>query len=208
MSQSDEANLIRGLKEGREDAQRQLWDRHHDDLYRHVVGGHARNEADADEIVADAFFRAFRDIGAFRGDCKLRTWLFTLARNAAKDYYRLAANKHPPPGTIGDPTAVHDVAASADAGGVNPLAMVLSKERRDQLHRIIAQLSEDHRSVVTLRIIDGLSVKETAKIMGKTEGAVKMLLMRGLKTLGPAIKAAPYFADSEHEEEVAGYEGE
>lgn len=97
---------------------------------------------------------------------------------------------------------------AADAAGVNPMAMALSKERRDQLQRIIAQLSEDHRSVVTLRMIDGLSVKVTAKIMGKTEGAVKMLLMRSLKTLGPAIKAAPYFADFKHEEEVAGYEGE
>lgn len=90
----------------------------------------------------------------------------------------------------------------------DPVASVLSKERRDQLRRIIAQLTEDYRTVVTLRIIDGLSVKETAKIMGKTEGAVKMLLMRCLKTLGPTVKADPYFADYQRGEEVAGYEGE
>lgn len=209
VADANETELIRGLREGREETQRLFWDLHYEALYRHVELNGARNRstADAEEITSDAFRRAFRDVGAFRGDSTLRTWLFALARNAAKDYYRLAANKYPPARTVDAASVVHDVAAPPYGVGAKPEAKVLSRERRDQLRRVLAQLTEDQRAVVTRRIIDGLSVRDTAKAMEKTEAAVKMLLLRALRTLGPMIKSDSYFADYAHEEEVAD-EGE
>jgi RNA polymerase sigma-70 factor (ECF subfamily) len=140
----------------------------------------ARKVDDPEGIANDVFVRAFRTIDRFDGDIDaFRTWLFTIAHNAAIDDARRRARRFaeapleaaPEPATSGD--AVDE---AVDAR--------LAQERVDAM---FALLSPDQRDVLFLRVIGDLSVAQTAQILGKGEEAVKALQRRGLAALRRAI---------------------
>lgn len=201
MDDPGEDNLIRGLKEGHEESLRQCWKQHYEAVHRHVLTAQVRNgsEVDADEIVQEGFFRAFRDIGGFQGKCRLRTWLIRLAQNAAIDHYRRKDYKYPQPLSLNDTPAVHEVVAPLNAADQNPLRTLLVAETRDRIRRVLARLSENHRAVATMRLVDGLSVKETAEIMGRSEAAIKMLQLRAVQRITAILTQDPYFEDFKNE---------
>jgi RNA polymerase sigma-70 factor, ECF subfamily len=180
----NEGDLVRGLRAGEETAYRQLWDRHYGAIYRHVLGKFARSRADAQDITQDTFLRAFRSAATFAGRSALRTWLFTLSHHAALDHYKVRATRYDA-GEVevpccSEPVAVYPEPATSAA---QPLDDLLQKEARDQTWARIAQLGEEQRSVLTYRLMDRFSTAETAALMNKTEGAVKMLLCRATKAL-------------------------
>jgi len=207
----NERDIILGLKQRLVEAERRFCDLYYDDVFRHVVAAHARNgcEADAEDITQDTFVRALRDVGRFEGRSRLRTWLFAIARHAAKDFYRARATRYPEPRTVDDPEATGRVAAPPTAAGARPAERVLALESRDHFGDLFAQLTEDQRIALTLRIVDKLSVEETATAMGKSVPAVKMLKSRGLRALSKLAKArGSYFADYLRGEEGVGHGGE
>lgn len=136
----------------------------------------ARKVDDPDGVANDVFVRAFRGLDRFDGTGEqFRSWLFTIAHNAAIDHAR-ARQRRPQtttiervaePSTTGDP-----VAEAADAQ--------LGNERVEAL---LAHVSPDQRDVLLLRIVADLSVAETAAIVGKGEEAVKALQRRALAAL-------------------------
>lgn len=136
----------------------------------------ARRVDDPDGVANDVFVRAFRRLDTFTGEAdQFRSWLFTIAHNAAIDNAR-ARRRRPPATTIehvAEPSTTPDpVADAAEAK--------LGTERVDAL---LAQLSPDQRDVVLLRIVADLSVAETAAIVGKGDEAVKALQRRALASL-------------------------
>lgn len=203
---ASEDDLVRRLKQGDEPAQRQLWDEFYPVVYRHVLFEKARgsNKADTADITQDVFVRAHRSIAKFAGRSSLKTWLITLARNAAIDFYRAP---HHDVEDIGhdEASAACEAAERYVAGTAEPAEPprgCIQRQESDLCAQLLAQLTEVQRSVFIHRQIDGLSVAETAELLGKKEGAVKMALKRALEKLGALAEEA----ERKESEEVATYE--
>jgi RNA polymerase sigma factor (sigma-70 family) len=151
-----------------------------DALYRAYGGAvagylRARAVADPDGIANEVFLRAFRSIGTFAGTAPaFRSWLFTIAQNAAIDDSRRRKRRVR--------QAPLDHAPEPDDGGdvENDVLTRLARERVDAL---LDTLSPDQRDVLLLRIVADLSVEETAAVLDKSYEAVKALQRRALAAL-------------------------
>jgi RNA polymerase sigma-70 factor (ECF subfamily) len=139
--------------------------------YLRVVVGDA-----ADDVASETWMQAARDLRRFDGDpAAFRGWLFRIARHRAIDDRRRAARRpEEPTGIVDD-----QVAVARDAA-----ADVL--ERSDT-----ATLPRDQAEAVMLRVVAGLTVAETAQVLGKRSGAVRVATMRGLRKLAamPQVQA-------------------
>lgn len=133
----------------------------------------------AEDLTSHVFVKVWEAIGRYKpqNDAKFKTWLFQIARFTVIDHYR----------TRKQVDNIDDIAYKigsdedlAEEYGRNQDAVVV----RD----MISQLSEKYRAVLTLRFINDLSVRETAEILEKTEGHVRVLQHRALKKLQPLLK--------------------
>jgi len=136
----------------------------------------ARGVPDADDLVGETFVRVVRHLHRFAGDePDFRAWVFAIARNLVVDAARRNTRR---PADATPAAALHTLApvgdAEEDAMGELATAEVI---------RILSQLTDDQRDVLLLRIVGDLSFAQIAEILGRREGAVKMLQARGLATL-------------------------
>ena len=153
-------------------------------LYRAVqpmllryLGGLTHNLADgtADDVAAETWVQVVRGLGRFRGDEQgFRAWVFTIARAKLVDARR-RASRLPVPEDVEQRLA--DVAVPSAAEAVE---LLFTTERALALVR---SLPMAHAEVVLLRYVAGLEVKETARILGKGEGAVRVTAHRALRRL-------------------------
>lgn len=149
-----------------------------DDLYAYVRG-QCRNDTVAEDIVANVFLKAWRSAKSYRpGSRTFQSWMFTIARNELRDYWR--SNQRMLPMLDIDITDEHEPAT------LDP------KEAHIAVTRALESLTDDQRQVVVLRYFGNKSHEEIAAIMGKREGAVRALLMRALRQMRKVIgDAAP-----------------
>lgn len=132
----------------------------------------ARGATEPEELVNDVFLAAFRNLEAFDGaESAFVSWLFAIARNKAIDRARWSARR-PASGREVDEQHL-PATASVDRG-------VVAAAGLDHLLSRLAALSDDQRDVLILRFVNDLSIEQTAAILGKTQGAVKQLQLRGL----------------------------
>ena len=148
------------------------------------------NATDAEDAVQDALLSAYRHLGQFRGQAQLSTWLTTIVTNAARMQLRrrrgsylsldeqqgedgLTLSERLPDSRPGQ----HEVCSAAELHG--------------QLVNGVKQLSPTLRRAFQLRHIDGLTPKETARILGVPEGTVKARLARARVKLAEIMKVTP-----------------
>ena len=149
------------------------------DLFRLLgtpVAGYLRGRGvdDADGLTNEVFLRVHRTMHRFDGTAdEFRSWVFTIAHNAAVDEGRRrrrrvneTATAHPPESAGGD---------------VETLFMARLADER--VRDLLGVLTDDQQAVLLLRVVSGLSVRETASVLGKGEEAVKALQRRGLAAL-------------------------
>lgn len=140
-----------------------------------------QDPAAADECLSETFLRALRRRQQFRCvGSGVRPWLFTIARNIAHDYRNSAWRRRETP--LDELPDCRDTAPT-------PEQMVVSAELRDALSRCIEQLSADQRRCVQLRFLAGLSVEQTAKLMGRDRGAIRALQLRAVRKLAKLMGA-------------------
>ncbi len=158
---SADAELIARWQRGDERAATVLVERHADAVARFVVslgGGE-----DADEIVQDAFVRAFASLDGFRAESSFRTWLFTIARNLTRDHARrMRVRRH---------VEIEETHAVVES---DPLGGTVAEEMEERIRAVVAGLSPMQRDVFTLRVVEGLSYKEIAGVLDTTEGAARV----------------------------------
>ena len=142
--------------------------------YQHRVFGVALrmlgSRAEAEEVAQEAFLRAHRALGAFRGDAKLSTWLYAIASRLCLN--RLASSERRM-GREGEETLLR-----LPSGHANPVDELERGELEAALHRAIAELPEERRIVVVLRDLEGLSYEEIAETLGLELGTVRSRLHR------------------------------
>jgi RNA polymerase sigma-70 factor (ECF subfamily) len=132
--------------------------------------------ADAEDVVQDAFVKAYRSLHRFRDDAPFRPWLLRIVANETHNLHRSAGRR-----------AARERRAWDAAGAVllaeDPVEAALSRDRRDALVRGLAALSAPHRQVVTCRFLLDLDEAETAAVLGWPRGTVKSRLHRALARL-------------------------
>jgi RNA polymerase sigma-70 factor (ECF subfamily) len=208
LSHESDQELVAGLKEGRKETQLEFFNRYYNAILqylRYLYHGQAKICNDAEDIAINTFCRAYRDINKFEGRSSLKTWLFRIAHNAAIDFYRSSKNKGSLV-SLEENTEISESATCSLAGQKirDPASEAVEKEKQEKIQECLEQLSRDHRIVITLRLIDNCSIKETAQIMGKNEGAIKMLFLRATGRLSKIIKEQSYFVDYRAKDKEGG----
>ena len=147
----------------------ELYDRHFHRVYVYVLR-RAGNRADAEDVTAEVFHRAFDRLKQFewRGT-PFVAWLFRIASNALADHWRRAGREPVPVGAT----------PATDAGF----------DRTVMLFQLVDRLPAEQRRVIELRFGEGRSIQETAAAIDKSEGAVKQLQHRALEHLRTAMEA-------------------
>lgn len=203
MGETDlDLDLVERLRGGDTTALEALMERYTARVYR-LSHGITRNEADAQEVVQDVFLTLFRKIHTFEGRAALGSWLYRVATNAAliKRRGRRTDREVPlePPLPAFDSDGhrlVKRVSAQTD-WSQTPEADLLSQETRDILNKAIDSFPDQHRAVLVLRDIEGLSSEEVAQVVGDSVPAVKSRLHRArmalreelTQHLGPRLSA-------------------
>ncbi|MGH2445833.1 MAG: RNA polymerase sigma factor [Candidatus Limnocylindria bacterium] len=129
---------------------------------------------DAEDATERTFLAALAAIDRYQDDgASFRAWLFRIAHNQLANALR-ARQRHP--------TAPID-AVPEPSGGPDPAGLVTRADDARRLRRALASLSEDRRQVVVLRFVDGLAAREIGAVLGRSPGAVRVLLHRALRDI-------------------------
>ena len=172
MPAADEQQLILQVKEGNQGAFRTLVERHMKQAYT-IAHGFLGCHEHAEDAAQEAFVRAYKSIGSFRGDAEFSTWLYRIVTNVSLN--RLKAEQRRDAREVRQENMLQAVPDN------NPGPLLL--EHRDHIERALHELPTMQRAVVLLRHFDGLSTRQVSRILGCSEGTVKTHLFRALQKL-------------------------
>jgi RNA polymerase sigma-70 factor, ECF subfamily len=150
---------------------------------------------EARDLTQEVFLQAFRNIGGFRGEADLRTWLYRIAVNQARNRWRWWKRRRrdrtvsldAPSGAERDAPLG---AGLADAGGGDPEQHALARERERALLTALRSLARAYREVILLRDIEGLSYEDVALALEINVGTVKSRLSRGRAELRRRLESS------------------
>ena len=180
--------LVARFKKGDWSAFDALMDRYEDRIYR-VVYYLVENHEDAADLTQETFLKAFRNLDRFREESSFYTWLYRIARNTVISFQRKA---HPTETALDQETenGEHRVIQIA-TGEPEPLERMKASEEQELVRRAIDELDRDHREVLILRELEGLSYEEIADLTGCAIGTVKSRIHRARahlrKVLAPKL---------------------
>jgi RNA polymerase sigma-70 factor (ECF subfamily) len=178
----DEAGLIVAAQGGDAAAFGRLVKLHQRSIYR-VAYGITRNASDADDLAQETFVRAFQAIGRFRVGEPLHPWLARIAVNLAFSLYR--RRKRRPEMSL-EPLLE---AGQQFAGADDPAENVAKRERDRHLAAAFAELSEEHRAILVLRVVEEMSYEEIARALRLPPGTVMSRLSRARADLKTRLRA-------------------
>jgi RNA polymerase sigma-70 factor, ECF subfamily len=152
-----------------------------------LVLRYIRDPMEAEDIAQEAFIKAFRAIGSFRGDSAFYTWIYRIAINTAKN--ALVSRKRRPVDASVD---VHDAEGGALeerlTDGETPEHLALTDEIQRTVNRAMGELPEDLREAIVLREIDGLSYEEIASAMDCPVGTVRSRIFRAREAIDRRLR--------------------
>ena len=144
-----------------------------------------RNDSDADDVVQEAFLRALKYFGGFRGEgaSQSRAWLLAIVRNMAHTWRR---RLHTGSSTTEFDETVHSEAIADE----HPGSALSRRDLRETLAEVLDRLPPEFREVIVLREMEGLSYKEISEVADVPVGTVMSRLSRARKRLQEALSAS------------------
>jgi len=171
-------SLVEKARGGDRAAFGQLVDLFQGPIFR-MVYYRTRSPMDAEDLTQEILFKAFENLSKLRDSEKFRAWLFRMAINRVRDYYRkkriLAIFK------TRDDDSEADPAEMEREDGPDALDHVMREEFWEHVKYFAKRLSRWEKEVFFLRFMDHLSIREIAQVLNKSESAIKTHLYRGLK---------------------------
>jgi len=175
----DEESLVRRAKQRDQEAFAQLYEGYFDKIYRYValrIG----DRMEAEDITQQVFLNAIRAISSFRWrGIPFSAWLFRIAHNQVVDYLRRKTKR---------PTIPLD--ESLVASDYDPQLIAGQKLDIERLHSATGKLTPAQQEVISLRFAGELPIAQVARIMGKSEGAVKALQHSAIVALRKTLSVA------------------
>jgi RNA polymerase sigma-70 factor (ECF subfamily) len=187
--QVDDRELVDAARGGDRAAFRSLFERYHRRAYS-LAFGVLHNQADALDVVQDAFIKVHRHLAKFEGKASFYTWLYRIVMNLCIDHIRKHRRSRPvdfsqttlAEGQLGD-EAVFDEGLLPKVLGTHPGRALLDKEIRVRIDRALQELSENHRAVLVMRELEGLSYEEMAQVMGCSKGTIMSRLFHARRNM-------------------------
>ena len=153
----------------------EIYTEYFSDVYKYVLSL-SRDEAIAEEVTQETFFKAMRHIDQFNGTCKLYVWLCQISKNT---YFSLSQKqKRLVPGIDMD---FPDITSDLETN-------YLDKEAAKRLHVLLHNLHEPHKEVFTLRVFGELPFSQIGALFGKTDSWARLIFYRAKKQLEEAMK--------------------
>ena len=187
LAQSD-ADLVARAKRRDPEAFRFIMKRHNQRLYR-LARGVVRDDAEAEDIVQEAYLRAFSHLDGFRGEASLATWLSRITINEALGRLRKRRRRRE---AIAPAQSVADgqvVPFPLNAASDDPERTMAQRQILHLVEQATDNLPEIYRVVFVARVIEGLSQEETAGLLGLREATVKTRLHRARALLRKELDA-------------------
>ena len=187
MHDATDGELITRILKGEREAYRPIVLRYQSRLHAMVMGM-VRNSEDAKDITQNAFIKAYENLSTFRIESSFYTWLYRIAMNLSIDHCRKGIRRKT--------SSLDDSVAPRDDDGTimqsttidNAHKALSRKELQKRIFAALDDLPEEHREVVLLREIEGLSYKEIAEVLDIPEGTVMSRLFYARKKLQVALK--------------------
>ncbi len=182
----DEKELVRMAKAGDHEAFRQLFERHNRRAYALALGV-VRNPDDALDVVQEGFIKAHRYLPKFEGTSSFYTWLYRIVMNLAIDHLR--KRKRAKQVDFNDALShIEGEGAGEDSLlprilGADPARSLMRREIREHISTALGQLSDNHRSVLMMREMEGLSYEEMATMMKCSKGTIMSRLFHARKNM-------------------------
>ncbi|WP_299592017.1 RNA polymerase sigma factor RpoE [uncultured Microbulbifer sp.] len=154
-----------------------------------VVSRYINDHAEVHDVVQEAFIKAYRALGNFRGESAFYTWMYRIAINTAKNHL-VSRSRRPPSSDVDLEDAEYYSGADLLRDNETPENQLFRDQLEATVHRAIRDLPEDLRSAVTLREMEGLSYEEIAEVMGCPVGTVRSRIFRAREAIDRAVQAA------------------
>jgi RNA polymerase sigma-70 factor (ECF subfamily) len=182
-SRDEDAALVAGLCAGEESAYETLILRYEQPVFS-IVSRLTYDPADAPDVVQEVFLKVFRKVSGFRGESSLKTWIYRIAVNEARNYRRWFG-RHRSKEIDLDPhdSGEHSLRDCLADPGPSPFEVTLDHETQALLETALQQVSAPYRAALVLREVEGLNYDEIAEVLEISLGTVKSRILRGREAL-------------------------
>lgn len=143
-------------------------------VYRYILGL-SSSEQTAEELTAETFYRAVKNINSYSGEYSMPTWLKSIAKNLYIDYLRKKERRNVP--------IDEDFPEAADAS-----LIIEDREQALNVHKALHTLDEPYKEVFSLRVFGELSFKEIGGLFGKTDGWARTVFFRAKEKIINKLK--------------------
>ena len=151
-----------------------------------LVGRYVSDAGEVEDVTQEAFIKAYRALGKFRGDSAFYTWLYRIAANAAKNHLVAKGRRPRADATIED-------AEGFDEGGMlsesaSPEALAMGGELAEVVESAMNELPDELRAALMLREFEGLSYDDIADVLGCPVGTVRSRIFRAREAIDQRVK--------------------
>jgi RNA polymerase sigma-70 factor (ECF subfamily) len=182
MDATEAAAVLARARQGDGDAFRALVERHSRSVFR-LAFRMTGNEQDAEDVVQEAFLRAYRRIGRFESRANFGTWLYRIVANCSVDLMRAKQSRQ----DISRREDLNDAAELPSGDAVRPDRLAQSAEIGRRVQDALEGLSPLERAAFTLRHHEGRSIEEISSMLGLGTSAAKHSVFRAVKKLRVAL---------------------
>jgi RNA polymerase sigma-70 factor (ECF subfamily) len=179
-----DSELVKRAQEKDREAYRILVERYQSRAYS-LAFSILKNKQDAEDVVQESFVKVYLSIGKFKGESSFYTWLYRIVRNMSIDVKRKLNREktHQPESdniSIADQAAANAVQSNQT---YSPDYELLRKEKARRIAEVLNDISEEHRTVIILREVDGMDYKQISQVTGVSKGTIMSRLHYARKKL-------------------------
>lgn len=178
MDKREEKKLVKEIQAGSQEAFGRLYDSYIDSIYRFIYLKTSPKE-DAQDLTSQVFLRVWERLGR-SGIRNFRAFLYQIARNLVIDYWRERGQRSD---VLGREADIAETAAIIEDKDQNLEEKLKLASDIAQVKKALDKVRGEHKDVIIWYYLDELSIPEIAQILGKSKGAVRVMVHRGLKAL-------------------------
>ncbi len=200
----EDSALLEGLRCGQEEAYEALIERFEQPIFN-IVSRLLDDPTDAADVVQEVFLKVFRNVTSFRGESSVKTWIYRIAVNEARNQRRWFS-RHRRQEVNLDPEDAEDGLSYRNwlpDPGRSPFEVTLDHETQSLIEAALGEVNPRFRAALVLREVEGMSYEEIAEILEISLGTVKSRILRGRDALkknlaGRLEPASPSDWSSQH----------